>query len=204
MRDGGECCHCSRARWRDNTGTACVLPGRRPFFSDTLRLGDGIFRNEKVYTKRYGSIEILFDDETTLTVGPSSEIVIDDYVYSPSSSAGRAAITLVTGVLRIVSGRLPKESISVSAVVANIGVRGTDFTLDTNSFGSVKIWVDEGIVSATPVQGQTVFEFVAPVYAVCNVTSCEEGATPPKPISFPETPVDNQLDEDGGGDGGGH
>lgn len=173
------------------------------FFPDTLRVGSEIYQDEKVYTERYGSIEILFDDDTNLTVGPSSEILIDDYVYSPSSSGGRAAMTLAKGVLRVVSGRLPKDAISIATNVANIGVRGTDFMLDTNSFGSVKIWVDEGVVSAAPLQSQTVFEFAAPAYAVCSATTCEQGDAPPKPIAFPEVPEDNYLEDDRGGDGGG-
>lgn len=173
-------------------------------FPDTLGVGDEIYRQETVYTKEYGSIEITFDDDTNLTVGPSSEILIDDYVYSPSSGAGRAAISLARGAMRVISGRLPKDAILVATPVANIGVRGTDFTLDTASFGSVKIWVDEGVVTAAPIQSQTVFEFAAPAYAVCSATTCEQGAAPPKPVAFPATPDHEPSDDFRDGGGGGH
>ncbi len=174
------------------------------FFPDFLETGDEIFRQEKVYTEEYGSMEIRFDDGSNLTLGPSTEIVVDNYVYNPSDSSGASALSLGRGVLRFISGQLPSDSIGVSTSIATIGVRGTDFTLDTNTFGSLKVWVDEGIVAVSPLQSDQTFEFTAPAYAVCTVTTCE-GTDPPsaRPVVFPIAPNEPEEREDGGGGGGG-
>ena len=69
----------------------------------------------------------------------------------------------------------------------------------------MKIWVDEGVVVAAPLQSQDTFEFAAPAYAVCSATSCQQGDAPPKPVAFPTPPANNAPHEDfRDGGGGGH
>lgn len=174
------------------------------FFPDFLETGDEILREETVYTEEYGSMEIRFDDGSNLTLGPNTEIVVDSFVYNPSDSSGASAVSLGRGVLRLISGQLPSESVSVSTTVATIGVRGTDFTLDTNTSDTLRIWVDDGIVTASPLQSDQVFELTAPAYAVCTVTTCDtSGAPSARPVVFPIVPPESEREDGGGGGGGG-
>lgn len=177
---------------------------RSGFFPSSLDVGDEIYQEAKVYTEQYGSIEILFDDGTNMTVSPNSEVVIDAFVYAPSSSTGQAAVSLLTGALRMVSGRLPSENYEVRTPVATIGVRGTEFVLDTTTEGITKIWVEDGTVLATPVASNTTFEFDAPAYAECSASSCEDQSPGEPPVSFPATPPSQGEENEGpgGGDGG--
>ena len=167
--------------------------------------GDEIYRDALVYTERYGSLEMRLDDGSNLTLGPNSDVVIDRYVYAPETSTGEAAISLTQGVLRMVSGRIPQENVSLSTGIAQIGIRGTDFTLDRNTEGIVKIWVDDGAVAATPVQSGQEFVFAAPAFAICTVSSCEQSNPEPKPVVFPVKPagVEDDNDDDRGDGGGG-
>ena len=97
--------------------------------------------------------------------------------------------SLVSGALRVISGRMAKPSYRVSTAVASIGVRGTTYWLDVDEPGLTKIWVDEGAVEARPVRSGELFVFTAPVYAECNIDTCYETSPPPKPVKFPHDPT---------------
>lgn len=162
----------------------------------TLSVGDQIFRDARVFTQTHGSLEMSLDDGSVLTLGPNSDIVVDEYVYSPESTDGSAAMTLGRGVLRMVSGRLPSDSVRIRTPVATIGIRGTDFTLDTKSEMLVKVWVDDGIVTVAPSQSSEVFELEAPAFAVCTPTECQRGNALPRPTMFPYIPYTDPHGED--------
>ena len=183
---------------------------RESFFPSTLDVGDEIYREAEVYTEDYGSIEMRFDDGSQMTVGPNSELTIDDYVYSGNAGTDRAVISLGEGMLRMVSGNIASERVNIRTPVATVGIRGTDFTLDTMTAGVVKVWVDDGIVAVTPAQASQTFELTAPAFALCTASTCEarDGAEA-KPVMFPPVPEDGQntfeknLNFEGGGGGGG-
>lgn len=153
-----------------------------------LQMRDPIIRDARVYTKLFGTIQILLDDGSDLMISPNSSITIDDYVYAGDDAAGSLSLTLATGALRAISGRMAKGSYRVDTAVATIGVRGTRYWLDVDEPGVLKIWTDEGVVVARPLNGDRVYEFTAPVYAECTITACEETEAPPKPVKFPDDP----------------
>ncbi|MEM8791220.1 MAG: FecR domain-containing protein [Pseudomonadota bacterium] len=181
---------------------------RQALLPSTLGVGDDVYRNAKVMTERYGSTEIRFEDDTLLTIGPSSEVVIDDYVYSPSSGAGEMSVRMGKGVLRLISGRVPAEGVRLRTPVATIGIRGTSFWIDSTDIVEVDIWVEEGTVLATPDQGDQTFELVAPVFATCSIFRCTERDGPAVPGAFPSAPtspfsvdtVEDGRDDPGGTD----
>lgn len=154
---------------------------------------DAIFRQARVYTKQYGTIEIRLEDGTSLTVAPNASLVIDDYIFAGPANAGSLALSLSRGAMRMVSGRMPKTAVAVSTPVATIGVRGTDFWVNAASAELIELWVTEGVVTAAPTQSATVFEFPAPAYATCSASGCQTGDAPPIPVTNPL----------GGGSGGG-
>ena len=186
---------------------------RESFFPSSLDVGDEVYREAEVYTEQYGSLELLLDDGSQLTVGPNSELTIDEYVFSGDSGSGRAAISLGQGMLRMVSGSIAAENVSVRTPVATVGIRGTDFTLDTNTSGIVKVWVDDGTVVVAPAQANQTFELTAPAFAVCSASSCDpQDGGGNRPVAFPVAPAggggsifDQDEDRgDGGGGGSGH
>ena len=147
-----------------------------------------VYRDALIYTKRFGSAQILLEDGSDLLISPNSSILIDEFVYS-GDGEGSFGMKLVSGALRVVSGRLAKPSYRVSTVVAQVGVRGTRYWLDVDEPGVLKIWVDEGAIEARPAQTNEVFVFEAPVYAECTVTTCALTDAPPKPVKFPDDPT---------------
>ena len=154
-----------------------------------LTESSAIYAGGLVYTKRFGSAQILLDDGTDLLISPNSSIRIDEFVYAGDGAGGTFSMSLVAGALRVISGRMAKPSYRVSTAVAQIGVRGTRYWLDVDEPGILKIWVDEGAVEARPVRSDEVFVFEAPVYAECTETTCALSDPPPKPVKFPDDPT---------------
>lgn len=167
-----------------------------------LNPGDEIYRNANVFTGEDGSVEILLDDGSDLTLGPNAEIVIDDYVYSPDTGSGAAVVSLTKGALRMISGAMNRQGIQVKTPVATIGIRGTDFVLDTTVPGQVGVWVITGTVIAAPTQTTDTFEIGAGGFAVCNAGGCAAGEPPALPISFPEPSEGRDFGPNDGESGG--
>ncbi len=120
-----------------------------------LAAGNPVLQNDHVRTGDNSVAQLLFADQTTLSVGERSEIVLDRFVYDPNQSTGDVAVSLTTGALRFVSGRQDPRSYQVRTPVATIGVRGTivDFIyIDGRMFGIL----DEGRCSFTLPNGQVI------------------------------------------------
>jgi hypothetical protein len=105
-----------------------VNPASQAVLRGTLRmleLGAPIIYNEHLHTSSAGSLQVLFVDKTTLSVGPSSDLTIDSFVYDPQKQSGKMALTLGKGVLRVVGGNVTHTGgATITTPVATIGVRG--------------------------------------------------------------------------------
>ncbi len=90
-----------------------------------LLLGDNVLANERLISSPDGSGQLLFLDQTSLTVSPNSDIVLDKYVYDPNNQSGEIALTVGKGVLRMIGGRITKSNPAViKTPTATIGIRG--------------------------------------------------------------------------------
>lgn len=129
-----------------------------------LAAGNPVFQEELIRTGADSVAQLLFADQTNLSIGPRSEVRLDRFVYDPSRSSGDVAVSLTTGAMRFISGQQDPRSYQVRTPVATIGVRGTivDFLLiDGRMFGIL----DEGIAYFTLSDG-TVVELDEPGMAV--------------------------------------
>ncbi len=129
-----------------------------------LAVGNAVFQDDLVRTGADSVAQLLFADQTSLSVGPRSEIRLDRYVYDPSRSVGDVAVSLTSGTLRFISGQQDPRSYQVRTPVATIGVRGTivDFLfIDGRMFGIL----DEGRAFFTLGNGQ-VIELTEPGKAI--------------------------------------
>jgi hypothetical protein len=77
--------------------------------TQVLRIGQNVIRNERITTQNEGQVQLLFVDGSTLTLGPNSEIVIDEFVYDPKKQIGSMTATVTAGLLRYVGGKVSKQ-----------------------------------------------------------------------------------------------
>jgi hypothetical protein len=100
------------------------VSGERGGTSRQLAIGDRVYQSEVISTASDARGQILFRDETALTLGPSSRVALDRFVYNPGGQSAMS-VSAAKGVFRFVSGNLPSTSYNVGTPVGTIGVRGT-------------------------------------------------------------------------------
>jgi hypothetical protein len=90
-----------------------------------LRVGTDVQANEIISTAADDRAHLVFLDGTTLTIGPSSSMTIDKFVYDPTTQKGELAVNATKGVFRVIGGRISKTSaITVTTPAATMGIRG--------------------------------------------------------------------------------
>jgi hypothetical protein len=105
-----------------NRVESVVGGGARP-----LSVGGDVFARQMVRTGEASAAQLLFLDETSLSIGPSSEITLDRFVYDPNRGSGNVVLNATRGAFRFVSGSQQPSSYQIRTPVATIGVRGTIF-----------------------------------------------------------------------------
>lgn len=118
--------------------------------------GDQVFADEVVETGHDAKGQLLFLDETSLTVGPDSRLTLDKFVFDPNSSVAKVSMTAVRGVFRFISGSLPKQAYEIKTPAGVVGVRGTIFDLIVEADGTVHLRLVEGSLVYLPLNGQQV------------------------------------------------
>lgn len=97
-----------------------------------IAIHDPIHLNDRVVTED-GAVGITFLDDTRFTVGPDSDMVIDDFVFDPGDGALDFSATMVKGAMSYFSGRIAKispEVVTINTPVATAGIRGTYFAVE--------------------------------------------------------------------------
>jgi hypothetical protein len=105
-----------------NRVESVVGGGARP-----LSVGGDVFARQMVRTGEASAAQLLFLDETSLSIGPSSEVTLDRFVYDPNRGSGNVVLNATRGAFRFVSGSQQPSSYQIRTPVATIGVRGTIF-----------------------------------------------------------------------------
>jgi ferric-dicitrate binding protein FerR (iron transport regulator) len=114
---------------QERIGVAAAIVNEVTGSQGNRRVGtsDQVFQNETIRTANNASASLLFRDQTSLAIGPGSDVRLDKFVFNPSGAATNVAVTVGTGALRFVTGTSNPGAYEVNTPVATIGVRGTIF-----------------------------------------------------------------------------
>ncbi|MFT0876247.1 FecR domain-containing protein [Rhodopseudomonas sp. G2_2311] len=118
----------------------------------TISIGESIAHKERIKTTDKGSVQILFIDKTSMTVGPNSDLTIDEYVYDPNSGTGKLAARLGKGALRFVGGQISHTGdAEIKTAAATVGIRGGVAMIGTGfvfaGYGSSTVTTPGGTVT---------------------------------------------------------
>jgi len=94
----------------------------------TVDTGMEIQRADVVKTGRQGTVGLVFSDDTRISMGPNTEITVDDYLFEPLEEKLSFVLRLIRGTVSFLSGQMTKlspESVQLVMPAATIGVRGT-------------------------------------------------------------------------------
>ncbi len=89
-----------------------------------LSKGSDVFTNETVRTGDASVADLVFLDNTNLSVGPTSEVKLDKFVYDPTGSSGTVVINVTKGAFRFVTGSQDKRVYEIKTPFGTLGVRG--------------------------------------------------------------------------------
>ena len=147
-----------------------------------LLVGPNVFHNERVVTGEKGQTQMLFVDQSALTIGPDSEVVLDEFVYDPDTETGTIVLNATKGLFRLVGGKISKDGpVVLNTPTATIGIRG----------GIILVNVAEtGATEATFLFGQSMQitsanvtrEVTRPGFAV-SVIAADLAPSNPAPVS---------------------
>ena len=119
----------------DASGTPPGAPARR------LMIGQEVVYHEHIVTTNSGQTQILFLDESAMTIAPGSDVTIDEFVYNPNTGKGDLALSATRGILRFVGGKLSKNENAVTLLTptAALGIRGGVFLMDLGADGHLDV-----------------------------------------------------------------
>ena len=124
-----------------------------------LELEDDVYHNELIETEEESATKLVFLDETSLTLGPDSTVVLDSFIYDPDPSQASFVMTATKGIFRFASGKLPKNAYRLHTPAATIGIRGTvlAFSIDPadgeGDEAVVRIALEEGAATIDDCRG---------------------------------------------------
>jgi len=95
-------------------------------------VGLEIWENDTLRTGPDGSIGVIFNDDTSLSLGPASVLVIDNYIFAPRQGKFSIVLRMIRGTAAYLSGLISKlapDSAHFETPTASIGIRGTKFVV---------------------------------------------------------------------------
>ena len=106
-------------------GTASAVNPAATINQRTITIGSSIAHKERIRTAASGSVQVLFIDKTSMTIGPNSDVTIDEYVFDPKAGTGNLAATVGKGALRFVGGLISHNGTAeIKTATATLGIRG--------------------------------------------------------------------------------
>ncbi len=93
-----------------------------------VETGKPVYQNDKITTGPDAKLQILLLDETSFTVGPNSEMILDEFVYDPATNVGKVSARVQKGNFRFITGKVARkdpDSMKVKLPMGTIGIRGT-------------------------------------------------------------------------------
>lgn len=95
-------------------------------------VGAKIYQKDILLTGPGGSMGVIFRDDATLSLGPGSRIVVDEFLFSPADGKLSFVSKITKGTAAYLSGKIVKlapKSARVETPMAVLGIRGTRFVV---------------------------------------------------------------------------
>jgi hypothetical protein len=114
-------------------GTATVVTGSTRV---AAAIGTPVHQDDVIETGADGAVGVTFKDNTTMSIGPDTKLVLDEFVFAPEQEKYGFRTRMVQGTLYYVSGTIAKlspDAVSVATPVGTIGIRGTRFLVKVDA-----------------------------------------------------------------------
>lgn len=98
-------------------------------------IGMLVHQNDDLVTDGGGALGVTFIDNTTLSLGANSKLIMTAYAFEPRAHRFAFAATLAKGSLMWVSGRMTElapDAVALYTPFGTIGVHGTRFLVEVD------------------------------------------------------------------------
>lgn len=122
----------------------------------TLELNSKLEKNDIIKTKERTKLQIIFKDETIITIGKNSTFSVNEYVFDEQKKEYKAEFGLLKGAFRTITGKIGKiapDKFKLKSKSSTIGIRGTQ------------------ILSNMEISGDTIFCTEGTITIISNITN---------------------------------
>lgn len=128
---------CQTLAWADEAiGSVKTLVGEASITTKgtkvAARVGSPLYTGSQLKTLAGATLGVVFKDNTVMSFGPNTELVVDEYLFNPGQGKLKLGTKLVRGSMNYLSGSIAKlnpEGVTVNTPAGSIGVRGTQFVV---------------------------------------------------------------------------
>lgn len=128
-----------------------------------IKPGIALRAGDRIKTGNNSKFQTILLDETSFTMGPNSDMVLDDFVYDPKVTIGKISVRVGIGMMRFVTGKFAKrkpDAYKVYTGAVLTGPRGTDFMVKVLADSSGSIFLYEGKLQITEKRTDKIIEMV--------------------------------------------
>jgi hypothetical protein len=87
-----------------------------------------LLKGDLIKTGASGKVGLIFEDDTVISIGPNSRIVIEDFAFQPNEKKLSFFARILKGTVNYLSGQIAKlapKQVRIETPQATIGIRGT-------------------------------------------------------------------------------
>lgn len=123
--------------WAGDSGTAKIVRGdvrvERGGSTAPLHVGDTVQEKDRIVAAAGASAGITLRDDTRISIGPNSTLVINRFSFDSQTQEGRVDTSILSGAMRYITGlvgRRNPDAVRIATRSVTIGIRGTDFIVE--------------------------------------------------------------------------
>lgn len=124
----------------DLAGTVKTVKGQvhieRGTERSTVSVGSPVYAQDRILSGSNSAVGIILADNTLLTAGPHSTLVLSQYSFDRGTNSGHMDALVKRGTLAVVSGQMAKkqpDKVVFRTNTVTLGVRGTEFVIDVGT-----------------------------------------------------------------------
>ncbi|MFK5968747.1 MAG: Ig-like domain-containing protein [Candidatus Marithrix sp.] len=118
-----------------------------------LLTDDPIYLQDVVLTSNNSYIKIILNDDTVFQLGPNSRASLDKYIYDPDALDGEFEAFISSGSFHYISGKISGDNQGQHTLIktpsAQIGIRGSEITIEIAEDGSTTVLHMSGLITIT-------------------------------------------------------
>ena len=98
--------------------------------------GGAVYASDSLRTGKDGRVGVTLSDDTQVSIGPSSEVRLDSFVFEPGQGQLALVLKFLRGTAAYVSGQIAKlapDAVRLETPAAIVGVRGTTLAVEVTS-----------------------------------------------------------------------